>query len=130
MSIMDLASFHAKLEANDLQLHDDEPQYLRVRLRNKRCYNRYPSPAINSRDVGLISEAALHFCAESGTWTLAFTTIASQNSRSLTEADRLLQEYILDTEYIVELFPDMVLARRSSTNERDTKFYGTRNLVL
>ena len=130
MSTMDLARFHAKLEANDLQLHDDEPQFLRVRLRNKRCYNRYPSPAINSRDVGLISEAALHFCDESGTLTIAFTAVASQNTRSLTEADQILNQYNLDHEYIIEIFPDMVLARRSCASERDSKFYGTCNLIL
>ena len=119
-----LGSFHDKSASGGLQQNEEPPLFLRVRLRGRRLYNRYPNPAYYSRVVVLISEAALHYANTTATLTIVFTSMASKTALSLIEAEHILQNYSLDEEYILELYEDLVLSRRPGSSDRESKFYG------
>ena len=123
--VMTLEQLHAQLDTHKPL---EDVRFLRVRLRGFRCYNRRPTPQHigTPNDMRAVTEATLSFADSTGTLLIAFVFPQSASPITMLQtAKTFLATYNLDAEYIMEVTPGFVHAKRPCDSEKESKFYGT-----
>ncbi len=123
--VITLEHLHAQLE---LLQQQEDVRFLRVRLRGLRCFNRRTTPQhVGTTNEGrAVTEATLSFADSTGTLLIAFVFPQSASPiTTLQTAKTFLATYNLDAEYILEVTPAFVHAKRQCDSEKESKYYGT-----